>query len=344
MPKTKEKNSAPPMFPVLIICVLLLFALYGNVIAANIGIPQNFSSFSIKSSPETPGPFENVLISIESYNADLDRSEISWFVNGKNVKTGVGETKLSITTGDIGETMKIDTIVKTANLETLAGNIFITPAEVDVLWEAIDSYTPPFYKGKALPSSQSAIRAVAVPNIIDKNGNQINPSDAVYYWKKNYKYRDLKNQSGYGKQAVDFTGDILRANELVEVEVSSIGGNSSAKGNAIIKRIYPSVVFYTKHPLDGILYENAIQKSFSLKDTEVEVIAEPYFFSLADKNFSNIKFNWKINGKDAGEDGGNRNIVFRNGNNKNGKAEIFFSARGISKILQFAQGAFDIEF
>jgi len=41
--------------------------------------------------------------------------------------------------------------------------IVIEPAQLDILWESTDSYVPPFYEGKALPSIESTIKVVALP-------------------------------------------------------------------------------------------------------------------------------------------------------------------------------------
>ena len=39
--------------------------------------------------PASPGSFSNVDINIKSFEIDLDRSEIIWYIDGKEVKSGI---------------------------------------------------------------------------------------------------------------------------------------------------------------------------------------------------------------------------------------------------------------
>ncbi len=68
-----------------------------------------------------------------------------------------------------------------------------------LLWQADDSYVPPFYKGKAMPSAESSIKVVALPEI--RNGSTIvSVQNMTYSWQKDYN-KDV-NDSGYGNRNV----------------------------------------------------------------------------------------------------------------------------------------------
>ena len=70
-----------------------------------------------------------------SYDIDLDRSAITWFVNGKAVKSGVGEKTLSTKTGANGAPLVVRAEI-VAGGKTIIKERTIIPADVDILWEA----------------------------------------------------------------------------------------------------------------------------------------------------------------------------------------------------------------
>src|SRR3989338_635002 len=107
-------------------------------------------------SPEHPRPGESVMVSVESYNIDLNRSEAHWFVNDKPIKTGTGGKQLQVLAGRNGEATSVRVVVLGENGTTYSASIIFRPAEVNLLWQA-ESYTPPFYKGKALMPYQGTV-------------------------------------------------------------------------------------------------------------------------------------------------------------------------------------------
>ena len=77
------------------------------------------------------------------------------------------------------------------------------PTSVDVLWSAY-SYTPPFYKGKALAPSRGSVVLVALPQLVTRNGSPIEPKNIIYTWSRRGVI--LGKSSGLGKNQV-----VLRA-------------------------------------------------------------------------------------------------------------------------------------
>jgi len=175
--------------------------------------------------PESPGPNQNVAVQIESFNFDLNKATISWYVNDKLLQSGVGITTFQFTSGALGKTTKL-TIIANDGKNRITKNLTFYPAEVNIVWEA-DSYTPPFYKGKAMYPNQGDIKIVALPNFIDKNGASLSPTKLAYTWKKDG--TTLGSQSGYDKQAIVVPGGIMSRPFSVEVSVSSADGTIQAK-------------------------------------------------------------------------------------------------------------------
>ena len=115
----------------------------------------------------------------------------------------------------------------------------INPSDIDLLWEAMDSYTPPFYKGKALPSTESQIKIVAYPNTSGlSNTNQKNIS---YTWKNNYD--TVGSASGYGKSKYIFINDNLKNTEKVSVVATGLSGSYSSEGKVDINIENPQIIF-----------------------------------------------------------------------------------------------------
>jgi hypothetical protein len=302
-----------------------------------VGVSENIS---LEMSPQNPGAFETVSFKLISYSVDLDRAKISWFINGKKNISGIGKTNFSFNSGGIGSVSKITVSIQSKS-SIVDRSITVIPTGVDILWEAVGSYTPPFYKGKALASSQSLIKMTAIPNI----PNNKDASSMIYRWKKNYKFRDFNNQSGYGKQSVVFRRDLLRNSEVIEVIVTSFNNNVSASNKFTLDKYSPKIVFYKKHPLEGILYNNAIGDNLNIDEKEAIVVAEPYFFSTKNKDISLLSYVWSLNNKkvDDLESDSKNEIVLRRGESS-GTSKISLNIRNTKNILQYAGKIFNISF
>ncbi len=320
--------------------IILFFTISAFFVTLNAQISNNTSSVSFEIIPDNPGVFETVSLKLVSYSVDLNRAKISWFINDKLKSSEIGKIKFYFKTGDIGSSSKITVSIQSKTF-SINKSIIIKPTEVDMLWEAIDSYTPPFYKGKALPSSQSVIKITALPN----TSSGINPSRMIYKWKKNYKYKDLNNQSGYGKQIVVFKRNLLRENETISVEVSSLDESVKTKGRTVLSKFSPKIVFYQNNPLEGILYNNAIINNFKMNTEEIKVVAEPYFFSSKNKDISLLSYVWTLNNKEIDDtESENKNEIVLRTNGKSGASNISLSIRNLSRILQFNDNSFKVNF
>src|SRR3990167_990636 len=134
--------------------------------------------------PENPSPQETVIITLKSYLANLDSVSISWTVNGKTSAVGVGKKTFSVTAPDAGAEVRVSATIALpdGNIEKA---VVLRPAVMALLWQANNAYVPPFYKGKALPTADSQIKIVALPEI--KSGSQmVSPKNMTYAWKKDY--------------------------------------------------------------------------------------------------------------------------------------------------------------
>lgn len=299
----------------------------------------SFNNIEVKSSPQFPGAYEEVELDLTSFSFDLDRSIISWAINGNLLDSGIGKKQFTFTTGALGSISTINVSVQTAIGQQFTKNVVIQPQSVDLLWDAF-TYTPPFYKGKALPSSKSFTIVTALPELTTRSGVKLNPKNLVYTWEEGGFI--LGNLSGFGKQSVIIeNATIPKLTKNVAVTISSFDNSIQVRKSINIKTYSPNIVLYKKHPLNGILYENALNKNVTLSEKELVIRSEPYFFSLDDVNSDKLRYRWRINGRDISVPlNEQRNeMIFRQEGEESGTAEISLFVRNgnLKKILQEAQ-------
>ncbi|MAQ76973.1 hypothetical protein CL684_00360 [Candidatus Campbellbacteria bacterium] len=291
---------------------------------------------SVDIKPEIPGPNEQVDLRVTSYSFNLNNEFISWFKNGQRVLSGFGERDYSFTNGNTGEPTNI-TIVVDYQGRSLRKELGFAPSNIDLLWETVDSYTPPFYKGKALPIRQSEIRVTGIPETL-----LIEPNDApnlIYYWDRNYD-RQVRS-SGFGRQSFEFTADPIITNERISVTSNDRRENSFAENviNIDTAAIDPEILFYEMNT-DGRLLTQKSLRNFPnlLKDT-IRLAFHPVYFSTTARNFTDVFVRWNVNGRDqAPQDFAKQNQIFLTTNGESGSLQIETAVEGIKKILQKGVG------
>lgn len=319
----------------LFVCVAVLLSA-GMAHAQFGGVPNNLV---VTITPTFPGPREDVTIAVQNYITDLDRADITWYLNGKVAGGGRGFKTFGFTTGAVGGASRITVVFKTEGGERVEKQLVIRPAEVRMLWSA-NTYTSPFYRGMALPSSESELVITAMPNFITAAGTKINSNNLIYTWKQDGD--TLGNKSGVGKKSVVVTGPRLFRSTLISVKVSSADEALVAEDGIRISSVEPSVIFYEKHPLNGVRYENALKESLAMAQEEITVRAEPYFFSA--KDVGQLDFEWLLNGKTVPAGAGSRELTLRREEKASGISRLTLAISNSRTILQEAANALLINF
>src|SRR3989344_336700 len=190
-------------------------------------------------SPEHPDQGQNVTATLSSYSTNLDKAYISWSINGREMSRGIGKKVFLFTMEGLGVTINLNGTISTIDGQSINKTIIITPTSVDMLWEAYDSYSPPFYKGKTLAGGQGYFKVVAMPNLTSK-GVKISASNLSYVWSKD---GDIQNSvSGWGKNYFTFKNSYLDRGNTVEVEVSDILGGANTSGTVILQTVKPEII------------------------------------------------------------------------------------------------------
>lgn len=310
----------------------LFLLLFAAIPAAAQSLPGFGGDVTLTVTPEFPRAHENVTISARGFSIDLNRAEVSWYLNGKLEKKAVGGATFSFRAGALGTTSSLAVVIQSPSQGSFRETLVIRPAEVDILWEA-DAYTPPFYKGKGLLPSSSAVTLTAMPSLVAGSGRALESAALVYSWEQDG--RKLLAESGFGKRSVTITGPLLFQESIISLEASSLDKSITAKRTIVLSPVEPSIVFYEKHPLRGILYARTLENIFSLLKDEVILRAEPFFFPRSALKGGVSDFLWSVNGAGVLPQETNE-LVLRNEDEESGSSRVNLVVRDAEKLLQAA--------
>lgn len=302
-------------------------------------IPSNISEIkeqvSINMEPRTPGPNEDVTITLEAYGTDLNQADITWKVNGVVFRRGRGEKRIIINSGAPGTRSAIDITITPQSGATVTKSIVLNPQVVDLIWEA-RTYTPPFYRGKSYFTPEENVVFAAIPDF-----KGVLASQATYKWRLNGTIDGA--QTGYGKSTFYTKGTILMKPLDVILETSADNG---AKATSLMRlpTYLPRVYLYEDHPTYGILLNNSLENTTTLNDIEKNIVAYPYFFSGNKKSREEVSYEWKINGNKISVPSNRDSMVFRNIVDREGYSLISVKANSLNTFLQEDTKSLRIDF
>lgn len=323
-----------------IIIIFIFFIVGHNVYAQAFNLYTENDIFT-ETIPEIPGPNEEVSLKLKSYSFNLNNYYITWFLNGQKQSAGYGNREFTFKTGNTGERTRITAVIDTD------GKIFrkkfnFVPAEVDLMWEAIDAYTPPFYRGKAIPLPQALIRVTAIPET-----QLIAPSDApnlIYYWDRNYK-RDIPS-SGFGKNSFTFISDPLVYTEEIKVTTNDRRENSFARNSLKIpiKDNKAEILFYKTNKNGRIMVNKALNTNTNIGSNTIKLTFHPLNMSTTKQNFTDLFVGWSINGKNqAPQNFSNQSELYITSGEQSGTTSIGLKLEGIDKMFQKGETSINLK-
>ncbi|PIP73400.1 MAG: hypothetical protein COW88_02160 [Candidatus Lloydbacteria bacterium CG22_combo_CG10-13_8_21_14_all_47_15] len=337
LPRCFRKNTIG------ILWMLVVVPLFVSAQISVENVVTNANPISVSASPENPVPNERVTIKVASSRFSVDESTITWYVNGEQIRSGIGAKETVLTVGSAGSALRVTVVVEHKKFGTFEVEKTFRPAEVTLVWEA-DTYTPPFYRGKALPASQADTRIMAFPRIIDETSGRLVPArELVYLWKVDF--RVIEDRSGYGRNTLEFQGAKVYEHRYVTVDVSTVDGLVTAHAAASISAIQPEIVLYENRPLEGVVYDTALTGSVTIRGEESAIRAEPYFFSHSEP----VETRWALNGNAIEVDGGGtlgwREVTFRKPEDvEGGASRVTLDVNATERFLQFASANLLIQF
>ncbi len=268
--------------------LIIFFVLISAFFAFHTNAQVQSGDIVLSVNPRYPKANENVTASVSTYSTNLNTAQITWLVNGATLLDGIGKKDFSFKVGSADFQTTLEVKIQTINGSVVNKKITISPSNVDILWEAYDAYTPPFYRGKTLSVGEGKIKVVAIPSTKNIVGFD-------YQWKQDDKNK--LSSSGYEKNSYIYQNSYLEDNNVVTVAVSDILGNGIGEGKITINPSNPKIIFYQKDPILGVKWENSVTDGFTVSSNGNTIIAAPYFFSKKDLNSANYEFNWFLNGQ-----------------------------------------------
>lgn len=203
--------------------------------------------------------------------------------------------------------------------------------EVDLLWQG-ETYTPPFYEGKALWSHQSRITLVAIPHGLG------NSASLNYKWTKNGTV--LGNINGVGKNTLSFVDSVISRPQTIKVEILDGDKSVLASNSVYITPQPPSLAVYENNPLYGFMFNKEITE-YEMREKEVAFAAFPFFFSASSRIDPTLAYEWKSN---AGGVDTQSSVTYRSPDEGSGLSRITVKIKKLETLLQSANKNLLIKF
>ncbi|MDO8564597.1 MAG: hypothetical protein Q7R88_01230 [bacterium] len=321
-----------------VLCLLVfLFVLPLSLSAQTLG---GQDALVVSLSPERPGAEQIVSVDVESYAVDIQSAVIGYTINGVLKKRGVGEKHFLFQTGKAGSVTTLTVIAQMPDGRILSKEFKIRPADVLLLWQS-SSYTPPFYKGKALFPFQGSVTVAAIPLFVNAEGKRLAERELVYTWEEDGKV--IGDSSGFGKSLFVFQGAVPMREKTVSVEVETIDHALLAAAEITIPPVAPHILLYENHPLFGIRFEQALTRELVLNGDEVRLSAIPFFFEAADRGTAALRYDWKLNYQTLSSET-RSDIVLRRNSGDGGTAFIGLTAQHTTKTFQADDASLSVSF
>lgn len=319
---------------ILVLFLCIGFSFLGTTVAAQLDSNLIGDAVNITLSPQYPNPNELVTVSLDDYSIDSSGATIVWLLDGIEIPEFKNTRTISVIAPAVGKTATIAVRLVFSNRPTVSAEIAVTPLYVDVIVEP-QTYTPIFYRGRALPVHGSLVNLTA---LVHGSQGMLNASLYTYNWQ-------LNGTSVYGGPRVGNN----RAQITVPFGQSSIIGITvtDATGSVVSRKLVAiplqevDITFYEESTLYG-LSQRAIGDTLTLVGNSSTIRAVPYYIDT--RAGTNALFTeWKINNRPsntASSDPFEINLQ-RQGV---GSAQISFKVRNLSELLQGDQASFKAQF
>lgn len=270
--------------------LLFTFSISAISSAQTFGTTVDPSDIDLILSPEFPSAFETVRLRLNSNTINLNLYQIDWFVNSQPVQNGVGLREYQLTMGGYGSTTNLSVIVR-LGYTNIQKQVSLNPQDTTVLWEATNTYVPPFYKGKKLPGRESDVTITAIPHFSSITG--VTTDNAVFLWNRNG--NRILNVGGYAKNSITIAQNRMRESENITAIVTSRDETYRAEKTVTIPTVSPEINWYTK---DSSGYRRLLSINngarVSSEQESIQIVAEPFFFTTFSPK--QLTYSWKMNG------------------------------------------------
>ncbi len=337
------KLSGFVIYSVAFVIFLTPFFLLPSDLVHAQSMPSGTSALTLSASSNNPVPGQTVTITLASYSFNIDSATIIWSFDGNQVQKGIGLTTLDVKAPSLGIKKTIDVNVITTNGQHYNSSIVIGSGSIDTIIET-DGYTPPFFNGKIPFVVQNTVKIIALPHLSNTSGKEYDPTSLIYQWKKD-DGTVFQDQSGYGKQSLSLTGDIIPRPYNIIVTASTRDGSAQGQSLIQVSPTSPSITFYNNDPLYGPYFNRATTGTLHIgSQKEAKIFASLFGFNFSNDISKVLTLDWMINGSSHPELANNSSIVLRSPDGVAGTANVELNAQGIDNILQGGDASFNVNF
>mgnify|MGYP001588896948 FL=1 len=287
---------------ILRITILFILAASAAYVARAQFIPD---PVSLVATPSSPSPRETVLIEASTPTFDQESAFFSWTVNG-NLRpefSGQGKNQITLTAGEIGSTLQVNVEASAPQGTGGTASLSVRVSDLALTWLA-ETYTPKWYKGKALPVQNSVVNIVAIPRFVI-GGREIPSRNLIYRWGLDDEDRAL---SGVGSQVFQVQISIMpKISHHIRVTIEDPGGQIRREGELFIVPVRPRLALYPSSPLGGIEFRSSPAFYQTATRGILDFQAEPFFFPVKSKK--ELPFRWTVGGVEGRGTPGEENLL-----------------------------------
>lgn len=253
-------------------------------------MPNIVPPFSIRATPESPSPGESVKIEAKPSTFETQSADFQWTVNGRRRTdlSGVGRNIFNLNAGKVGSIVRVRVEAREPDGTSHSAEASIHVSDLAIEWSA-HTYTPKWYKGRALPIRGSFVTISAIPSFMLDNAF-IPARSLIYTW-----FVDGQEAlKGAGEQVlVTQHSSFPRTSRTVIVRVEDRDGRIRKEARLGLVPREPAASIYRTTPLGGI--EPRQSMTVSSNPGEIfDVQAEPFYFNTQTRD--DLTFQWRVNG------------------------------------------------
>ncbi len=314
----------------------IFYFLFSVVHAAPLFPPQGQVQLIL--SPEFPEPNQAVTVTAQSFSFDPDTTFLSWTYNGKNVASGKGMKSYSFNAGPAGSLHRVS-VSANAKGTTFSDTLSFRVSDILLTWEA-QTYTPPGYRGRALPTSGALVRVYAFPELFVSASQTAKSDNLVYQWKLDD--QDMRDQSGRGKKAFSFrVANGRGVTHTVSVTVTGEDTTARTFAKTTIRVEDPLILFYEDKPLEGPRYEQTFPRFSAASGDELRLRAEPFFFLAG--SLTALDYQWRVDGRALEAGDKPRQLLFHAVPGSRGMHQVSLAIENRQQLFQRGDGNVNIE-
>jgi len=315
---------------VLIVCVFLL----PQLLHAQLFM-QQVSGIELSVNPQFPSPQSTVTVSLSAYGYATTGAKIVWYINGAQSASSTNAREITIPTGDGKKSITVEAHISTASLGTKIVKRVIAPSAVDIIAEP-DTYVPLLYHGRSLPSTESPVRLVAMPQLYE-NGKLLPSKDVLFTWSLNGDV--LLGGAQRGTNVTTITMPRFGTAE-VTILAEAADGTRSAQSSATLAAVKPKLLLYETSSLYGTTL--LAPKHFVSSKEELSVSAEPYYLHRSSVASPLVTYSWTVDGKKVTPE--NPRVVTLTKGAADGPQNVSMVFMNSERSAAYAQESFEASF